>query len=64
MIFSWIEKNLDKCNNPYFQGKTLKGKLNRYWRYRVGNYRIISVIKNDELIILIIEIGHQREIYK
>jgi len=34
------------------------------WRYRVGNYRILAEIKDDVLIILIIEIADRKEVYK
>lgn len=64
MLFTWIEKNLSECNNPYLQGKALKGNLKGYWRYRIGNYRIISKIEDEELMILVVEVGHRREIYK
>lgn len=63
-IKKWIDKNLYKNNNPRFLGKSLKGNFSEYWRYRVGDYRIITKIKDDELLILVIEIGHRKEIYK
>lgn len=64
MLVSWIEKNLDGCENPYFQGKALKGKYSSLWIYRIGNYRVISRIENNEMIILVIEIGHRKEVYR
>lgn len=64
MIIRWIEKNLVGSINPRENGKALKGKLGDYWRYRVGDYRIISKIEDDELIIFVVEIGHRREVYK
>ena len=64
MIYVWIEKNLDSCSDPYAHGKALKGSLCGYWRYRIGNYRLICEIKDDELIILALKIGHRREIYR
>lgn len=57
VIVNWITKNLVNTDNPRIFGKALKGNLKDYWRYRVGDYRIIAEI-NDELVrILIIEIG-------
>lgn len=64
MIIRWIEKNLVGSINPRENGKALKGKLGDYWRYRVGDYRIISKIEDDELIIFVVEVGHRREVYK
>lgn len=63
LIFGWIEKNLDKIENPYIHGKPLVGNKKGQWRYRVGDYRIITEIVDSELIIYVIEIGHRREIY-
>lgn len=65
-LFSWIGKNLEKCSNPYrvTNFKELKGNKAGYVRYRVGNYRIICEIVDNQLIILVISVGHRREIYK
>lgn len=51
-------------NNPRLHGKALKGELTGLWRYRFGNYRVICEIVDDEMIILALEIGHRREIYR
>ena len=63
-ILSWIKKNLEGTDNPYQQGKQLKSHLSKFWRYRVGDYRILCEINNGELIIIIVAIGHRRDIYK
>ena len=64
LLLAWIQKNLDLCENPRSLGKALSGKLNNYWSYRVGDYRIVVEIIDNELIIIIISIGHRRDIYK
>lgn len=64
MILNWIEKNLEGCNNPRLFGKPLSGDRKGQWRYRVGDYRIITLIQDNKLIILVIAIGHRRDIYK
>lgn len=64
IIVNWITKNLENTNDPRVFGKALKGNLKDYWRYRVGDYRIIAEINDDEVKILIIEIGHRKDIYK
>ncbi|HAJ4038380.1 MULTISPECIES: type II toxin-antitoxin system RelE family toxin [Bacillales] len=63
MIIAWIEKNLINTENPKSLGKSLKGNLKEYWRYRVGNYRILADIDNDEIKIIIFNIGHRKDIY-
>lgn len=57
IIVSWIMKNLENTNNTIAIGKTLKGKLKTYRRYRVGNYRIIADINDTEIKIIIVNIG-------
>ena len=63
IIVSWIEKNLNNCENPRLYGKALKGNLKGLWRYRIGDYRIIAQIEDEKLVILLIEIGHRKNIY-
>lgn len=47
------------------RGEALKGsELGNYWRYRVGNYRILCDIQDHKLVVLVIEIGHRREVYR
>ena len=63
LIISWLEKNIDNCNNPRIHGKALKGNLAEYWRYRVGDYRILCSIEDEELIVIAIAVGHRKDIY-
>ena len=63
MIKSWIEKNLIGCSNPRQHGKGLTANRSGQWRYRIGDYRLICAIQDDELIILALTVGHRREIY-
>ena len=64
MIIAWIDKHIDGTNNPRSTGKTLTNNLKGLWRYRIGDYRLICEIHDNELIILALTIGHRREIYK
>lgn len=64
MIKSWIEKNLVGCDNPRQHGKGLTANRSGQWRYRIGDYRLICEIKDRELIILTLSVGHRREVYK
>ena len=60
LIKSWIEKNLLNTDNPRQHGKGLTGSLSQYWRYRVGDYRILAEINDTEIVIIIVEVGHRR----
>ena len=62
VIVSWINKNLEGTDDPYQHGKRLKGSLSTFWRYRVGDYRLLCVIDNGKLIILVVTIGHRRDV--
>ncbi|MFC3900677.1 type II toxin-antitoxin system RelE family toxin [Aliicoccus persicus] len=64
IIISWIEKNLINTNDPKQHGKALKGNLKDYWKYRVGNYRILADIDDKQIKIIIFNIGHRKNIYQ
>lgn len=64
LIVNWMMKNIHGSDNPRVRGKALKANLSDYWRYRVGNYRVITEIKDDDLVVVAVEIGHRKEIYK
>lgn len=64
LIYSWIENNLVNTTNPRTNGKPLKGNLKEYWRYRVGEYRIIADIQDANITIVILNIGHRMQVYK
>lgn len=63
MIFAWIRKNLDGCDDPRKYGKPLVGNYSGMWRYRVGDYRIMAEIEDETITIYIVNIGHRKNIY-
>lgn len=63
VIIAWLLKNIDGCIDPRAHGKGLTANRSGKWRYRVGDYRVLCEIRDDELIVLAIEIGHRRDIY-
>lgn len=52
MILAWIEKNLVGTVAPRKYGCPLNGNLKKYWRYRVGNYRVIAEINDNKIKIM------------
>ncbi|MDR1184725.1 MAG: type II toxin-antitoxin system RelE/ParE family toxin [Coriobacteriales bacterium] len=62
-VVSYLD-SLAKVSNPRIQGKALTGDLSGYWRYRLGNYRIIVEIKDSELVIVAINVGHRSSVYR
>ena len=63
-IIIFLENRLATMDNPKQIGKALQGTLSEYWAYRVGSYRILTKHQDDQLLILIVEIGHRKEVYK
>lgn len=63
-IRSWITENLVNIEDPRSLGKGLVANRSGQWRYRIGDYRLICLIKDQELIILALSVGHRRNIYK
>ncbi|MGL5453084.1 MAG: type II toxin-antitoxin system RelE family toxin [Aeromonas sp.] len=49
--------------DPRDAGKALTGNLRTYWRYRVGDYRVICELMDTELVIVAVEIGHRSNVY-
>lgn len=63
MIFSWIDKHLEGCDNPRVTGKRLSANRNGQWRYRIGDYRLICEIEDNRLVILALSVGHRKSVY-
>lgn len=64
IIKSWIDKNLVDCEDPRVHGKGLTANRSGQWRYRIGDYRLICQIKDEELVILALTVGHRRDVYE
>ncbi len=63
VIKAWIDKNLVGTSNPKKTGKGLTSNRSGQWRYRIGNYRIVTDIQGKKLVIVVIDIGHRRCMY-
>ena len=63
LIIGWIEKNLEGCTNPRQYGKSLVGNKSGQWRYRIGDYRLICEIEDSKITIIVLEVGHRKNIY-
>ena len=63
-ITEWIIKNLEGTETPRAHGKAMEGEWYGYWRYRVGDYRLISKIQDDKIIFLIVNAKGNYDIYK
>jgi mRNA interferase RelE/StbE len=63
-IVKFLSTRLSKLDDPRSIGEALKGRLGQLWKYRIGDYRIIADIEDRRILILVIRVGHRREVYK
>jgi len=63
-IRGFLEERVAKLGDPRSTGKALSGSLAGLWRYRVGDYRIIARIEDDRLVVLVVGIGHRKDVYR
>lgn len=63
-IVAYFDSRIAGNADPRRFGKGLSGPLSGTWRYRVRDYRIICQIKDRELIVLALAVGHRRDIYR
>jgi len=64
-ILKFLNDRVAKLDNPRSVGQALHGSdLGEFWKYRVGDYRLICKIEDDRLLVLVLRIGHRKEIYR
>lgn len=64
-ILRFLHERVARLDNPRSIGQALHGsRLGEFWKYRVGDYRLICKIEDDRLVVLVLRIGHRREIYR
>ena len=66
-ILAYLDERIVGCGDPRRFGKALRADLSGLsglWRYRVGDYRIVCQINDGELIVMVVAVGHRRDIYR
>ncbi len=63
LIIAWVRKNLEGCSNPRAFGKGLTVNRSGQWRYRIGDYRLIADISDETITILVLSVGHRKDVY-
>jgi len=63
-IIAYLDERIAGGADPRRFGKGLKADLAGLWRYRVGDYRILCQIRDGELLVLVVAVGHRRNIYE
>ena len=64
-ILKFLNDRIAGSDDPRTVGQALQGaKLGEFWKYRIGDYRLICKIVDERLIVIVLRIGHRREIYR
>ena len=63
-IVDFMDGRVAPLDDPRSAGKALVGPLGGLWRYRVGDYRVICDLRDATLIVLVLQIGNRREVYR
>ena len=64
-ILAFLRERVSPLDDPRSVGEALKGsKLGEFWKYRVGDYRVIANIEDGALRVLVLKVGNRREVYR
>lgn len=63
-ILKFLFERLQNREDPRQIGESLKGNLREFWRYRIGDYRLLCHLHDEQLLVLVVQIAHRREVYK
>ncbi len=64
-IIAFLRDRVQPLDDPRSIGEALQGKkYGEFWKYRVGDMRIIARIEDRELIILVVRVGHRKQVYR
>ena len=63
-VLRYLRERIASREDPRRLGHALTGDLQGLWRYRVGDYRIVASIEDDRFVVLVVTVGHRREVYR
>nr|WP_236829077.1 type II toxin-antitoxin system RelE/ParE family toxin [Bartonella sp. 11B] len=63
-MVDFLDQHVTSLEDVRAIGKPLRGQLSGLWRYRVGDYRILCDLYDKELVVLVLAVGHRKNIYK
>ena len=63
-VLRYLRERIAGSNNPRRLGHALTGDRKGLWRYRIGDYRIVAAIEDDRFVVLVVAVGHRREVYR
>ena len=63
-ILRYFSERIATDDDPRRFGKPLRHELQGLWRYRIGDYRAVCQIENDQLVVLVLAVNHRRQVYR
>ena len=63
-IIRFLRERVQAADNPRQWGKPLHGDKGRLWRYRVGDYRLICDIQDERITVMVVGVGHRKDVYR
>jgi mRNA interferase RelE/StbE len=63
-IVRFLRQRLARSENPRQWGKPLQGEKRGLWRYRVGDYRVICDIQDGRITVIVLQVGHRKDVYR
>jgi mRNA interferase RelE/StbE len=63
-ILKFLRERVEPADDPRQWGKPLRGEKRGLWRYRVGDYRLICDIQDEKITILVLVVGHRKDVYR
>jgi mRNA interferase RelE/StbE len=63
-IVTYLNERIAPLEEPRSQGKALRGPLGDFWRFRVGDYRIICELRDRSLRVMVLRIGNRKDVYR
>ncbi|HKS96203.1 MAG TPA: type II toxin-antitoxin system RelE/ParE family toxin [Terriglobia bacterium] len=64
-ILKFLRERVAKLDDPRRVGEALHGsRLGEFWKYRVGDCRLVCKIEDDRLVVLVLRVGHRKEVYR
>lgn len=62
-ILRYLKKRIETVEDPQRYGTLLRETLSGLWKYRIGDYRLICEIQEENIVVLVLQVGHRRKIY-
>jgi mRNA interferase RelE/StbE len=63
-ILKTLESRVAQAGNPRKLGRPLKGEDSGYWRWRIGDYRVVGIVRDETVTILVVRVAHRSAVYR